>query len=178
MDDFQGFVLLKHAYGGTVHQASRHHRGRTRHGENRGLRSASQVQVCSCVELEAILPCTVHLLDSHRQPCLLLNAVASRLLLSPIYFLPGQTANHHLGWPQFSSSASLVILSPQGSGCTSPTQLTASSCWLASLLASWMLGRGHCLFSLLCVQLVLEETPVLLLRISQPWSLLASWQAE
>lgn len=137
MDDFQGFVLLKHAYGGTVHQASRHHRGRTRHGENRGLRSASQVQVCSCVELEAILPCTVlHLLDSHRQPCLLLNAVASRLLLSPIYFLPGQTANHHLGWPQFSSSASLVILSPQGSGCTSPTQLTASSCWLASLLAS------------------------------------------
>lgn len=132
----------------------------------------------SCVALGAILACTVlHLLDSHRRAGLLPNAVAPRLFLSPIYFRPGQTANRHLGWPPFSASASLAILSPRRAQHSSQHRLLA--CFLLGIIPPpWMLGGGHGLFSLLCVQLVLEETPFLLLRISQPWSLPASWQAD
>lgn len=58
MDDFQVFVLLKHTYGITVHQASEHGReggpDLSRDG-NLELRRASQVRVCYRVELEGIL---------------------------------------------------------------------------------------------------------------------------
>lgn len=58
MDDFQVFVLLKHTYGVTVHQASEHGReggpGLSR-GRSLELQHASQVRVCHSVELEGIL---------------------------------------------------------------------------------------------------------------------------
>lgn len=55
MDDFQVFVLLKHTYGITDHQASEHGReggpGLSR-GRSLELQHASQVRVCHSVELE------------------------------------------------------------------------------------------------------------------------------
>lgn len=129
-----------------------------------GMRSASQVQVCFCVELEAILP--LQSPSSFRQPPLALSApkwscfmalVESHLLpswpgckspfrMATVFFkrIPSHSFSIGVEMHQPSIAHSIVLL----------------ACFLLGVIPQpRMLGRGHCLFPFSVFSLSLKRPP-------------------